>query len=404
MGQSTSTVSSNTSATPQFNSEKDVIIWFDKKAIKSLTSPELVSFKANINGKDLSDVVTSDELLKVLRLDGVNETVSSLIFNCVQTLSNFPFIRDCYENITYSGLLKSCVLLNKARCLSYVKNKRYDHTKLVYISLALNKTVKEVSSSSNSQESLDAPRIIATFNSVCVEELTVPSEVMLEFITLMLKMSKSTIIKNSKLDPNVSEGWESFRPFALSILRTMNTNIATQNDLLKYGITFSQFQSTISTVCPNLLLPFESLMEHVLFLGRDLVDIDASQPPLLESKLVSEPLLAQLATVWPRELVFSRLQKLYVGRDSGFSMRSFQAKAFKWMAPSILLIHGVRIPNDEEYAKSKNHRYKNFLEEYPRLKEEDQVLLPPFSGKKKLASVRSICQRTMESHKFRVIW
>lgn len=384
MGQNSSNTVSSSQSSTHFESENDLLSWYDKKALKLVSTPELVSYKGNIDGKPLDAALNRKELMRVLRLQNANEAVEGLLFNCVQTLANFPLIKDCYENVTYMGVLKSCVLLNKNRCLEYVQDKRYNHTKLVYISLALNKAVKEMSSLPNSNDSLDAPKVIATFNNVAEEELVVPAETMLEFLTLMLTMSKATVIKNSRLDVNISEKWDSFKTCALSILRTMNTDIVTSQDALKNVISYTQFQNVISSVCPNLLVPLECLMEHVLFLNRDLVDLEASKPLIPQSKLVTEPLLAQLATVWPRELVFSRLQKLYVGRDSGFSMRSFQAKAFKWMAPSILLVQGSRIPDDQDYAKNKNQRYKKFLDEYPRLKDEDQHILPALSGKRKL--------------------
>lgn len=49
------------------------------------------------------------------------------------------------------------------------------------------------------------------------------------------------------------------------------------------------------------------------------------------------------------------------------------------MAPSILLIGGMRITDDQEYATTKNPRYKKFLEEYPRLKDKDQHIIDPCS-------------------------
>ncbi|SCV06112.1 LANO_0H22364g1_1 [Lachancea nothofagi CBS 11611] len=381
MGQ---TASVESGSKPQFENEKDILMSYDKRAIKSVTAPELISFRANIQGKSLEDTLTSDELMKLLRLENVNENLASLLFSFVQTLSNFPMINDCYENVTYVGVLKSCVLLSKERCVKYVHNKSYDVTKLVYIALALNKNVKELALTPASEESLDVPKIIATFNNVCIEELTVPADAMLEFVTLMLRLSKFALTKNSRLESDVSKGWDSFKVFALNLIRTMNPSIVTSQYTLRSVVTYAQFQATVSSACPNLLLPLTIMMEHVLYLERDLVDINDLNIPAVESKLVTEPLLSQLATFWPKELVFSRLQKLYVGRDSGFSMRSFQSKVFKWMAPSILLINGTRISDDKEYANSKNHRFQKFLDDYPRLKDEDQDILPPFTGKKKL--------------------
>ena len=111
--------------------------------------------------------------------------------------------------------------------------------------------------------------------------------------------------------------------------------------------------------------------------------IDHETMPMNNSKLMSEPLLAQLATVLPKELFLSKLQKLYVGRESGFSMRSLQSKCFNWEAPSILLVSGMLISDDLQYAKEKNPRYGKFLEQYPKLKEEQQHLDACHSQRKK---------------------
>ncbi|CEP60662.1 Rtc5p LALA0_S01e16072g [Lachancea lanzarotensis] len=381
MGQ---TASANAPSNLSYTSETDVMIAYDKRAVRSVSTPELTSYRANIKGKALNDPVTKAELVDLLRLHGINDTLSTLLFNFFQTLSNFPMIKDCYENVTYVGVLKSCVLVSKQRCLKYVRDKSYNHVKLIFIALALSKNVKEVTGTPSSDISLDVPDIISGFNNVQTDELTIPADSMLEFVTLMLRISMLTLTKNSTLDVKLSEKWDSFRTFALNIVRTMNTSIVTSQDTLKHVIAYEDFQEVVSSTCPNLLLPLEMLVEHVLFLERDLKEPPASNIPMAESKLVTAPLLSQLSTFWPRELVFSKLQKLYVGRDNGFSMRSFQAKVFKWMAPSLLLVNGIRIPDDDEYARSKNHRYQNFLNDYPRLRGEDQQLLPPFAGKKKL--------------------
>ncbi|SCU85242.1 LAFA_0D14642g1_1 [Lachancea sp. 'fantastica'] len=384
MGQ---TASVDTSSSPTYISEKDVMISYDKRAVKSVTIPELTSYRANIKGKALDNSVTKEELVDLLRLHGINDAVSTLLFNFFQTLSNFPMIKDCYENVTYIGVLKSCLLVSKQRCLKFVQDKSYNHTKLVFIALALSKNVKEVTGTPSSDLSIDAPEIISNFNNALTDELTVPADSMLEFVTLLLRISMLTLTKNSTLNATLSNDWDAFKVFALNIVRTMNTCIKTSQETLKNVVTYTNFQEVLSSTCPNLLLPLEMLVEHVLFLEKDLVDPLASGIPRAESKLVTAPLLSQLSTVWPRELVFSRLQKLYVGRDSGFSMRSFQAKVFKWMAPSLLLVNGIRIPDDEEYVRSKNHRYQTFLNDYPRLKDEDQDILPPFEGRKKLTFV-----------------
>lgn len=383
MGQSASSGSRDLDSSRYFSSEREMIRSYNTFAVKQLTAPELVSFKGNIGGKALDDAVTCTTMLNLLRISTKNEILANLLFNCFRTLSNFPLIKDSYDDITYIGLLKSCLLLHRQRCLKYVGNKAYNQVKLIFVSLAMNKSVKEVPSSPNPATALDSKKIIKDFDNVDVEDLGVPAESMLQLLTLLLRISKSCATSNCKFESDVDTNWESFKPYALNLLRTMNSEITNSQDAARHVITFEQFENTVTTVSPNLLNILECLMEHLLFLDRDLVEPQATMPATISSKLVNDPFLAQLATILPKELVYSKMQKLYVGRESGFSMRSFQSKAFKWMAPSILIISGMRIVNDTEYAMDKNPRYGKFLEEYPRLKDNDQQLIASHTGKRK---------------------
>lgn len=290
-----------------------------------------------------------------------------------------------YEPITGYGLLKCILLLNKGRCGKYLKFKSYDQLKLLFISLSLQKTDKEELSEENEnnvKKERNIKQIIANFDDVDSEVLYVPADFMLQFLSWLLILSVECPTSNSKMgNSKIYDQWDSFKISAMNLLRTMNPDVVSNTE--SHLITFDQFSTSIRTVMPNLLKPLENLMEHFFYLENDLVNYDTSLSSVRDSRIMTPALLTQLSTVLPRELFIQKLQSLYIGRKSGFSMRSLQAKVFKWMAPSILIVSGTRITNSDEYAAQKNPRYRHFLEEFPKLKDSDQKMDASYTNKKK---------------------
>ena len=302
----------------------------------------------------------------------------------LRVLSNFPLVNSSYEPITGYGLLKCIVLLNKSRCEKFLKIKSYDQLKLLFISLSLQKTDKEELSEDNENNGVkekNIKQIITGFDDVDTEVLYLPADFMLQFLTWLLILSVECPTTNSTINNETNVQWDKFKIPAMNLLRTMNPDVV--NNIESHFITYQQFSTAIRTVMPNLLKPLENLMEHFLYLQHDLVDYDTNLSSIQDSKIMTPALLAQLSTGLPKELFIQKLQSLYIGRKSGFSMRSLQAKVFKWMAPSILVVSGVRITNSEEYAANKNPRYRHFLEEFPILKDSDQKMDASLMNKKK---------------------
>ncbi|SCU93256.1 LAMI_0E13740g1_1 [Lachancea mirantina] len=384
MGQGVSSETQTQAKNATFGSETDLLSYYDKLALKLITAPEFVSFKSNANVSEIYDEVSCEMLMKLLSVGSENSVLVECLFNLMRVLSNFPLIKDSYAPLTYVGILKCCLLLDKERCPKFVGRKNFDQARLLFVALALNKSVKELSSSPASTTPLDSNCIVENLNGVDLEDLYVPSDMMLEFLTFLLRISPYCLTKNSKLPKDLYDNWPEFKTYALNILRTMSPNIAGMADLSGKVITCQQFTGAVKTFFPQLLDPLGTFVQHVLFLNRDLVvTVEKLTTSLQKSKLVNDALLSQMATIWQRQLLFSTLQKLYVGRESGFSMRSFQSKVFKWMAPSILLVSGMRVADDVEFARS-NQRYRKFLEEYPRLKDLDQHLDTASRGKRKV--------------------
>lgn len=74
--------------------------------------------------------------------------------------------------------------------------------------------------------------------------------------------------------------------------------------------------------------------------------------PLLQDKgsLLNLSIMSQLSFFIPGESLFRKLRLLYAGGEDGFSMGSFETKVFNWGAPTILLVHGICLPDKTHRA------------------------------------------------------
>ncbi|KAK4675563.1 Restriction of telomere capping protein 5 [Podospora pseudoanserina] len=126
------------------------------------------------------------------------------------------------------------------------------------------------------------------------------------------------------------------------------------------GIRFSRFNSIIPSSMPFVFSGFTPLFEHFLFsktldfherVGGSTVVPDVVQP-LLQDKgsLLNLSIMSQLSFFIPGESLFRKLRLLYAGGEDGFSMGSFETKVFNWRAPTILLVHGICLPDETHRA------------------------------------------------------
>lgn len=362
MGQGTSQV--NVQSSTKFASNSDILENFNNRALKQITVTELVSFKNKL-GRNLHERITSEELSKWLNMPPDAVLLREFFYNFVQVLSNFPLMKNSYEDITGVGMLKAIILTSTERCKKYVKSKNYDQLKLWFIALSVPKTIKEDPnmSSCSSDENFDVAYILSTFDGIDIDELSVPFIYMVHFISWLLVLTTHCPISNCKLE-NIPmfDHWDSYVKSARTIVRSMG--MADESSCIEY----EQFAHTVRSIAPHIFDPLARIMEHLLFTDDELVDVlSRNNEQLISSRVFNPELLAQIFTALPNQLPTYHLQQLYLGRDHGFSMRSFQAKVFKWGAPTILLLYGKRILNDEKYS-TKNTRFRKFLHEYPKLK------------------------------------
>ncbi|CCD23822.1 Rtc5p NDAI_0C01610 [Naumovozyma dairenensis CBS 421] len=383
----------------QFGNALEVQKYFQKRTIGHFTPLELISYKNKLNHDHLDDMITKEEIIQLLHLPDDNVILSNMIFNMVHSLCNFPFLGERIWDITAGNLLTCIILLDNDRCQRFIGSKSYDQIKLLFILLCLstnNSSGKPLSASNSklreksenisttsiySQEiGYNLTDILQSYNGISIDDLSVPALSLSECFTWTLIMSIKCPTANCKILPNetIYNSWNEYQKASLNILRSMDSSIVSNLD--DYRISFTQFENVFTSVVPNFTHPLENIMNHLLYMDKDLINHPVMEIP--KSKLMSESLLAQLSTTLPKELFISKLQKLYIGRQSGFSMRSLQSKCFKWLAPTILLVSGLIIPNDEEYN---NPRFKRFLQEFPKLNDNEQSLEPCHSYKKKIS-------------------
>lgn len=132
------------------------------------------------------------------------------------------------------------------------------------------------------------------------------------------------------------------------------------------GIKFRRFNTVIPASMPFLFDGLAALFEHFLFSKNlDFHQRKGDQPqpasvplepvqPLLETtgSIMNLNVLSQISFFIPGSSLFRRLRLLYSGDEDGFSMGSFESKVFNWRAPTILLVSGIRLPDEEGYDHS----------------------------------------------------
>jgi hypothetical protein len=334
---------------------------------------------------DENQLISEDEFKHLLRLPDYPNLVR-LLYGTVKRLSQFPLINHDLEGLTFHGLLKAITLISEERYFK-VLTKNYDQLKLLFICLGLQVgDSKEVGSSveplsetvaltSGNKISWNSTPIVQSFDAAEIGEIRIPAHELLDFIAFLLVLARLEPQESLSLYSENFTHFQEYKQHALPILRSMNPEI-TQQNIKQYSIGYDEFYNTITSVAKNLLNPLSSFLEILLF------DLEPNMKGITEgtetvsqstkvkeirssSRLVNEFSLSQLSTILRRELVFSNIRKLYVGADSGFSMRSFESKVFKWNAPSIVIIKGTRIT-----PKIHNPRYTKFNEELPRFRKE----------------------------------
>ncbi|AGO12597.1 AaceriAER258Cp [[Ashbya] aceris (nom. inval.)] len=369
MGQRVSSdATETTSSIWTFAARDELVAFFNARAIRQLSAVELWAFRQNI-GKNVEPTEELD-IQALAHIYGVPADVpwfTEIFYPFMCRLTSFPLMHDTSPP-TYMGVLKACLLFSKKRAARYTSRKSYDLSNLVWALLAPPKDVCY-----DNEELFDGNKLIDTLDNTVVTELEVPAIKVLHLFTFMLQLLQHCDGSNTVLDPSIFTEWEQHEQNALCLVRSLNSAIVGRSDARSHSITYERFTAGLRHIFPNIFNALSLFLERLFYIKRDttnkLLNISANE----SSTIVTNPLLAQLATVYPRINLFTNMQRLFVAGDAGFSMSAFQAKVFKWMAPTILFVSGTRI-NDDATVCTKNKRYKTFLQDYPALKDTEQRL------------------------------
>lgn len=378
----------DTNKTPnKYHSFYEIEELFTKRVLQQYTPAELLGFK-RVTGEssDLTSPVSKDLIIKRLYLPKDNNAITDLVLSIFRTLSNYPFINKLNENMTIIGLLKATTLLSK-RNKKYIGSRNFSHITLIFIVLSNYTKAFKKSETELINESYSIEDLVSSYDDTNLDKTVVPINTLLHFITWLLILSYKCPTTNCTIKLELTaEDWKSYELCAKSIIRSMNSRAYSGSS--EYDTTgniqFDEFSTVMNIIVTHILKPLENLVEHLLFIESDLVPHSSYMDDFEESKLLRKPLFTQLISSLPKEIAITKLQKLYVGRESGFSMRSLQAKVFKWVAPTVLLVSGMRIADDDEYATKENPRYNKFLQTFHKLRDDDQHLEECFIKKRKV--------------------
>ncbi|KAK1762090.1 TLD-domain-containing protein [Phialemonium atrogriseum] len=214
-------------------------------------------------------------------------------------------------------------------------------------------------------ESLDYVDVFKHGNAPTIHGAMIPADNFRKLIMLLLLIAP--LEPQQKLsqqsDRLVGERLEGLRTTAESILATF-LNVEESP-----GIKFKHFNTIIPASFPYMFNGFNNLFESFLFSKNlDFTKLkDGTAPPrtlhppepvqpLLqnEASIMNLNVMSQLSFFIPGSTLFRRLRLLYSGDDDGFSMGSFETKVFNWRAPTILLVRGARL--EEEDPDRHRHR------------------------------------------------
>ncbi|ONH65884.1 Restriction of telomere capping protein 5 [Cyberlindnera fabianii] len=360
---------------------------FAQQCARGLQPIELISLRTNLEriGKGFKstniedDIISETEFQSLLSVTEDLPHLRHIIYSMVTSLAQFPLLGHSTQPLTSQGLLKALCLLSKDRC-SKIFNGNVDYLKLIFIALSVQSSKASPPAVDDTQTvkyqkpgviSWSELPIVKTFDGLNIDSLSVPADELLDIIAVLLACSRLKEVESLKKYSHKLSKLDEYKKNALPILKSMSPNITSSN-LQSSSISLAQFRHTIETVALNLLGPLSCLLESLLYTSdvqdttedHDEIHGQGTLDEPHHSRIINPYTISQLSTYFSSQLVFSNISKLYIGRDSGFSMRSFESKVFKWNAPSIVLLKGSRITKNKS---SSNPRYRKFEEQFPRL-------------------------------------
>lgn len=305
--------------------------------------------------------------------------LGSLIFKSVSFLAAFPFIDTLAPApLTLQNLIKVIAFYN-GKYTGLLKSD-YDMYKLLFMSFATYENPKwearEEGSGGDKKiiddddedlimysmediESWDEFKVIQNLETLDMTQFSINAKDLWNLIVLLLVFNNFEPHKSIDLylqHENLKKSnIERYRSRALDIIRTINPSISRET-LSENKIIYPQFKPAIKVAFPYLFKSLGNIFDQFLYTNkesdREHNDSKSSSGGGSPSKLLRHADLAQLATMLGNDKVFSKLVKLYMGSESGYSMRSFENKVFKWSAPTLFIISG-KITSPSDHCTSK---------------------------------------------------
>ncbi|KAK3486428.1 TLD-domain-containing protein [Neurospora hispaniola] len=310
--------------------------------------------------------------------------VSPVLFQMVTYIAAFPFLEDAPAFLGLQQMVIVITLMTD-RYRRVLRKDAADKTKLLFKSLAvydrkLSRPAADMHSgltnareqAENDRQALDNDELVlAAFdalghvipdkqqNMLATHEAMIPGDNFRKFIMLLLLVAPLDPQGRLDSDPNrvTGAGLQCLRTAAESILA------AFLDVEQKPGVEYLRFSKVIASCLPFLFRGLTPLFEHFLFseeldfhkgkegTSRSPTMFPKPEQPILQDagSIMNASILSQISFFLPGNLLFRRLRLLYAGDEDGFSMGSFEAKVFKWKAPTILLVCGTRLRDDSDH-------------------------------------------------------
>ncbi|ROV94822.1 hypothetical protein VPNG_09288 [Cytospora leucostoma] len=377
----------------------------EKFATKCFTSLELYSLKDNFKG--LADnqqgihYLKEDTVAKFLEIPDVLN-VSPVLFQMVSFLGAFPFLQDAPAVLGLEALVMAVTILTE-RYQRVLSKGATDRRRLLFKSLAVyDRKLSEIHDENNREKEQDsevavkseaashAPGfaidqagddepddeedeeedendglVLSTFELLDVADAykvggpqsihgaMIPADNFRKLVMLLLLIAPLSPQERLSQHPDrfVGEELQDLRTAADSVLA------AFLNVEKSPGIKSRAFNNVLPESLPFIFDGFNALFETFLFSknldlnkhkednsGAGAVSLPIAPPLLQETgSIMNNTVVSQLSFFIPGSSLFRRLRLLYSGENDGFSIGSFESKAFNWRAPTILLVSGTRI-------------------------------------------------------------
>ncbi|AMD21607.1 HFL249Cp [Eremothecium sinecaudum] len=390
MGQQSSTPSnSGGSPVPVFESKDAIMKFMNERAVRKFSSADRIAFQAFIGDTTATnDLMNSDAIERVFGVSA-DPIMVSLLSRILENVTAFPLVNSVKRGkVTYNSLLKARLLLDPRRAVKYTSLKGYDYFGWLFLFLAYKDKPMYANPTEITNIGIKLGPVIANFDGVDLESLKLPGSDLVQFISFLLQLSTCCSSGHDTFGLFSYRKSKNYERRALNIVRSMDPSGSSSGLGKNTIITAAQFKDVVSTVAPHLFQPLVYYLDHVDSRHRD---FETKEHRKLEEDsdryLLSDGFLAQMGTLWSGNLSRDILQKLFVAREAGFSMRSFQAKVCKWMAPSILIVSGRSIV-DDDLSVMQEPLYGRFLKEYPKWRDQDQD--PDYMTKKKKTLVFAV--------------